>query len=1534
MSSGGNQPPADDDALGWFSAPTREWFSSVFHHPTPVQHAAWEVIERGEHCLVVAPTGSGKTLAAFLHSIDRLGRRHTAEDAAEGRAPRGVSVLYVSPLKALAVDVERNLRAPLRGIGLAAARTGSTAPEITVAVRSGDTPANERRRILTHPPDVLITTPESLFLMLSSRAADALAGVETVILDEVHALAGTKRGAHLMVSVERLQALNPERRIQRVALSATVNPTERVAAFVGGVEPVTVVAPPADKTWNLAIEVPVPDLTDLRLPADADDPDSPTSQSIWPFLEQRLLGLVLEHSSTICFVNSRRVAERVTAHLNERWRELTSDPDSPGDRPVPDTRARDDPAPEPPRRPPADMLAQAGVAAPHSAGDIARAHHGSVSKERRAEIEADLKSGALRCVVATSALELGIDMGSVDLVVQVQAPPSVASGLQRIGRAGHQVGAASSGVILPAHRSDLLESVVVADRMVAGRIETIPQLTNPLDVLAQQLASICLVPGWTASALFDLVRRSDPYRELPWSAFEAVLEMLSGRYPSEEFAELRPRLTWDRLTGLVEARPGTRRLVTTSGGTIPDRGLFGVFLPAGDGGGPRDAGRRVGELDEEMVYESRVGDVFTLGTSSWRIQDITPNQVIVTPAPGQVSRLPFWHGDQPARPVELGLAIGQFVDELAALPAAEARATLRSHRLDDMAADNLAAYLGDQRAATGVLPGAHAIVVERFRDELGDWRVCVHAPLGTAVLAPWALAIESVARERYGLEAHASATNDGIIVRVPDIEAAPPGADLVAVEPDEIEAIVTREVGGSALFAARFRECSSRALLLPRRDPARRAPLWQQRMRAAQLLAVASGYPQFPMVLETMRECLEDVFDLAALRTVLQNVAARRVRLVEVETSEPSPFARSLLFGYVGEFIYDGDQPLAERRVAALSLDPALLAELLGREGGDALFDLDVAAEVERELQGLDESHRASTAESLWDMIRTVGPLTSDECRERSEPGSPTDDWLAELVGARRVAHTSLNGVAVVAVADDHALLRDALGIPVPPGVSTGPQTSAEQALDRLVLRWLLTHAVVTPGDLAGRYGVPAPLAETALARFVGRGIAVRIDDDSAHRHAGVVHRQVLQRVRRRTLARLRAGVEPVEPGRLAGFLAEWQELDDPGDGPDALLVAVETLAGYPVPASMLESMVLPARVRGYHPAMLDQALSAGDVVWTGQSPIGRSDGWVQLWPADAVLPGASDDDLSEAARTLMSHLERGGAWTLADLATATGVDPGSGADALWELAWAGRVTSDTFLPVRALAASGALRTPRRPQQRRRVSLRVPTRTAARPVISGRWTAVAVPAVGDTERAVLAAQLVLGRHGVVLRGSTTVEPLLASWTDAYRTLSALEDTGAVRRGYFVDGGGAAQFALPGAVDRLRAEAATDAPLRLLAACDPANPFGAAVPWPQTGSHRPSRRAGALVVLHDRVPVLWLERGVHTALTFGSPGDRLVAAFALIARCVGEGRLPSITIDRVDQRPALEDAAARDVLTRAGFAMTPQGFRVRPGHTRT
>ena len=1482
-------------SLDRFSPATRAWFEGVFAAPTPVQDAAWKAIGSGQHALVIAPTGSGKTLAAFLHAVDRL---HRPEVRAEPR--RGVRVLYVSPLKALAVDVQRNLRAPLHGIGLAGERLGEPMPDIAVAVRSGDTPADERRRLATHPPDILITTPESLFLMLSSQVGQILAGVDTVIIDEIHAVAGTKRGAHLMLSLERVEALcaTPP---QRIGLSATVRPAERVAAFLGGDRPVTIVNPGGPKTWDLSIDVPVEDLTELRVAADPDDPESRPTQSIWPFLENHLLDLVQSHRSTICFVNSRRVAERLTSHLNELHAErLGIAADAAGS------------------APPAQVMAQSGAAMPAPA-DVARAHHGSVSKERRAEIESALKAGTLPCVVATSSLELGIDMGAVDLVVQVQAPPSVASGLQRVGRAGHQVGAISKGVLLPSHRHDLVESAVVADRMRAGMIEEVRRLRNPLDVLAQQLVSMTLDTPATSAGLYELVRRSDPYRDLPRSAFDAVLSMLSGRYPSEEFAELRPRVTWDRLSDLVQARPGGRRLVTTSGGTIPDRGLFGVFI-AGEGTDGRAGGRRVGELDEEMVYESRVGDTFTLGTTSWRIEDITPNQVLVTPAPGLVSRLPFWRGDSPSRPAELGTALGGFVRRLGDLDAGARDAELATLGLGPEAAVNLGRYLDDQREATGMVPDDTAILVERFRDELGDWRVLVHCSLGRAVLAPWALAVQRRARERYGVEAEATATNDGLILRLPDVDAAPPGADLVVIEADEIEQIVTDEVFGSALFASRFRECASRALLLPKRDPRRRSPLWQQRMRAAQLLSVAAEYPDFPIMLETMRECLEDVFDLPSLVSLLGDIAARRVRVVEIETPEASPFARSMLFGYIGEFVYDGDQPLAERRLAALSLDPALLAELLGRDGAESTLDPEVMAELEADLQFLSEPRRATTAEQLWDVIRLIGPLTPDECAERSADLEATTGWLADLVAQRRVAVTRVAGVEWVAVADDHGLLRDALGIPVPAGIVTGEAMPADDALNRLIDRWCRTHVLVTPGGLAARYGVDAERIQHRVDELTATGTLVDVSGSGGEPVR--IHRDILDRLRRRTIARLRRQVEAVPQRQYATFLRAWHEIDDPGTGADALIAAVEQLAGARIPASMLESVVLPLRVRGYAPHLLDEAVMSGEVVWNGAGAIGLKDGWVQLWPGDAVLAETSEEPLSEAADLLWHRLAGGAAWRAADLA-AEGLTQGEVTDALWELVWAGRVSADSFAPVRSLVTGGVLkkrptaRPTRRPSHR---SIRLPTPPGG---YGGRWSAVPRGLPAGDERRLASTQFLLGRYGVLTKGAVTAEG--GSFAESYQVLSAMEEAGAVRRGYFVEGLGGAQFSLPGAVDRLR-DAATDRQPVVVAACDPANPYGAALPWPETDGHRPSRKAGALVVLHEGLPAVYLERGVHTMVTF--PGADLAAALGALADAVHDGRLATITIERINRSAALENRPLRPILEEAGFAMTPRGFRLR------
>lgn len=1502
--SGMDSSPADNDILAGFDAPTRTWFRDAFEAPTPAQRAAWSSIRAGQHTLLVAPTGSGKTLAAFLSSLDRLAARTPAE-LASARDKGKVQVLYISPMKALASDVQRNLTAPLRGISLAAERLGAAVPDITVGIRSGDSTSAQRRQLVAHPPDVLITTPESLFLLLSSQSHRMFDELHTVIIDEIHALAGTKRGVHLQLSLERLEAMGVAP-FQRIGLSATVKPAATVARFLAGNRAVDILEPTPDKRWKLSVEVPVADMTDLALPTDGDGTPEP-NRSIWPFLERRLLDLIHAHRTTLCFVNSRRVAERLTAHLNELHAE--------GLGAIPDRDAG-----------PAQIMAQSGASAGVDESEwpvIARAHHGSVSKERRAEIETDLKSGRLPCVVATSSLELGIDMGSIDLVVQVSSPPAVSSALQRVGRAGHQVGAVSTGIMLPTHRSDLLEATVVTREMLSGDIEPLHDLRNPLDVLAQHLVSMTIDTAITASEAYDLVRRCEAYSALSRAVFDGVVDMLAGRYPSEDFAELRPRLVHDRVTDALTARPGARRLVTTSGGTIPDRGLFGVFLV----GEPGSAGRRVGELDEEMVHESRVGDVFTLGTSSWRIEDITPHQVLVTPAAGQPGRLPFWKGDQAWRPSGLGRAIGRFVDDLAAEQPAALDAL---QRLDANARTNLLAHLGEQREATGVVPSDTTLVVERFRDELGDWRVVVHCPWGAAVLTPWALAIESRARGVFGGEVRAWAANDGIVISIPDT-AETPGLELLDGDLDQITDIVTDEVYGSAMFAARFRECASRALLLPRLDPGRRTPLWRQRQRSAQLLQVAGRYPEFPIVLETLRECLEDVFDMAGLVDLLSGIAARTIRLVLADTERPSPFARNLMFGYVGEFLYDTDQPLAERRLAALNVDAGLLAELLGRDGSEALLDPAALAQVEADLQRTSEPSRGGSAEQLWDIVRTIGPLTPDECRDRSDADAPLTEWITTLVAQRRLVEVRLGGRVMLCTVDDIALVRDGFGVPSPPGFGEIPGPGPAEAVARLVLRQVRSRCGVSADFLAERWGVGEPTITDALH-------LIDVDHHLVRVERQWWHPEVLARVKRRTLALLRSEVEPVEPAQLSRFLLDWHEIrssptDDQPAGEDGLLAAVDALAGWPIPLSMLESVVLPARVADYQSHLLDQAIRAGQVLWTGHGAIGTSDGWVQLWPADLVLAHVTTQDhpVGEHAAALLARLDSGGAWTLGELVDGPVND--ADVDALRELVWAGLVTSDGMSSLRDLGRSGgsapALRTPQRARSQRR-SLPRMVRMPRLSVISGRWSLVNPVVDEPVRRRVNEAMIALHRHGVLTRGACAAEPFWSSFQPAYQVLASLEDQGAVRRGHIVASLGAAQFALPGAIDRLRATPSDEsAPPVVLAACDPANPYGAALPWPGTEGHRPSRRAGALLVLQDGHPRLFIERGAHTLLSFpGANRDQLSAALAVLAQRIREGDLGQTTISRIDGGEVLGHPTWGPLLEGAGFRMTPQGYRLR------
>lgn len=1796
------------DALSHFSAPVRDWFRTTFSAPTAAQEGAWESIRNGNNTLIIAPTGSGKTLAAFLWALDALHREHEAGTAG------GTRILYISPLKALGADVERNLRAPLAGITrLSGNETGE--PNISVGVRSGDTPARERRQLISNPPDILITTPESLYLMLTSAARNTLAGVTTVIVDEIHNLAATKRGAHLAVSLERLDALL-EKPAQRIGLSATVENPEAVARFLGGVQPVTIMSRPIAKEWDLRLSVPVPDMAALGgandygqglhapseyapsevpgggtahsasagSPQDAAQPISSTvdipasapytledaigvfpgqetaqanparqgdntapkntltipeeslretadserpETSIWPRVQERIVDHIENNRSTIVFVNSRGLAEKLTAALNDIHlrRVLAKQGISPEDY-------------------------AAGICDIAEVPPLARAHHGSVSKEQRTLIEEALKGGTLRCVVATSSLELGIDMGHVDLVIQVAAPPSVASALQRVGRAGHRVGEISRGFFYPKHRGDLLGATVTLAGMRSGTLEPLAIPANPLDVLAQQTVAACALGPISVDSWYEALRRSAPYAELPRALFDSVLEMLAGRYPSDEFAELRPRIIWDRTpteqapTGSIEGRPGAQRLAVTSGGTIPDRGLFPVYLVSGD---EERGPKRVGELDEEMVYESRAGEVITLGASSWRIEEITHDAVRVSPAPGQPARLPFWHGDRMGRPYALGVQTGVFTRALSSLDAtdsAAARQQLEQLGLDTWAVDNLLAYLREQRESTGAVPSDTRMIVERHRDELGDWRVVLHSPLGYGVHAPWALAVRARIEERYGVDASVMASDDGLILRLPAMEDVPPGADLFLFDPDELEAIVTERVGDSALFASRFRENAARALLLPRRDPGKRTPLWQQRQRAAQLLDVARKYPDFPVLLETARECLQDVYDVPALVQVHRSLQSRAVSMLEVETNDPSPFARTLLFEYVAEHLYDGDAPAAERRAAALSLDPALLAELLGSSGLRDLLDPAVLVQTQQRLQRTGERYRACGVEGVADLLRQLGPLSAQELSLRLRADNPgaaapgADDFSGtedsenygeeygahastdqarelaeELVRSRRAfsfmgaadmgaADGSAEPQLYYAVVEDAARLRDGLGIMPAAALPVALLEPVAEPLEDLVSRYARTHIPFTAQQAAEHFSRLTPVGVGVLTPVLQRLQQQRRLSSGeflpevlrASGAVGVewVDAQVLRTIRARSLAALREEIEPVSAQVYGVFLPSWQNVrslsvrvaqtlpeasaygaflpsrraatvvgervaplstaapnpvasnplaehgaengtdnaaQDSASATEDLLTAIDQLAGVRVPASALETLILPARVPGYQPHMLDELMASGRVFFTGAGQLGggsaqKSDGWIRLHLSESSsltlgedypeqLLHAENPELWEALQApgtlehaIYEALAHGGLFVpalrerVAQLMSAaasagqvvTFPDAAEVSAALWRLVWAGAVTNDSFAPVRAMLAGvrSAHPTPAAPARLSRVGRRGAGRIAAArasmgnglaggygadsygssgysapaagrglrslrnsslrgglhavapavaPQDSGRFSRVDTllqEPVEATVTALARADLLLDRYGVLTRGCLQVEDSAGGFSQLYRIYSAAEDRALVRRGYFIEGLGAAQFAAPATVDLLRSTAdslsvpaspqgfgasaytpqRTDTErvygtftVTLLAATDPANPYGAALSWPAipsfahegegTVKHRPARKAGACVVLVDGAPVLYVERGAKTLLAFTTDPVLLEAAAPALARLVSAGGAEKISVEKVN-----------------------------------
>jgi ATP-dependent helicase Lhr and Lhr-like helicase len=1523
---------------GLFHAAVREWFEAVFPAPTKPQLRGWPAIARGESTLILAPTGTGKTLAAFLSCINRLMFSPTPEKDQRCR------VLYISPIKALAVDVERNLRAPLVGIAQAAKRQGAEFHEPLVAVRTGDTPPAERARFLRHPADILITTPESLYLLLTSNARDALRSIETVVVDEIHALVPSKRGTHLALSLERLEHLCGHR-LQRIGLSATQRPLEEVARYLGGVEipgakdslqpadsaatevlpesessgiavvyrAVTVIDASEPKRLDLRVEIPVEDMTrldEIELLPSGPASQGPVRPSIWSAIHPKLLALVRSHRSTLIFVNNRRLAERISGALNDLAGEV-----------------------------------------------LVRAHHGSVAVAQRKEIEDRLKLGTLRGLVATSSLELGIDMGAIDLVVQIESPYSVASGMQRVGRASHHVGAVSSAIIFPKYRADLVSCAAITRAMYDGNVESVQYPRNPLDVLAQQIVAMVALESWDVAEILSVVQSAAPYAGLTRASFESVLDMLSGRYPSDEFAELRPRLTWDRIANKLTTRQGARQVSVINGGTIPDRGLYGVFLAGAT------KGARVGELDEEMVFESRAGDTIILGASTWRIESISHDRVLVSPAPGEPGKMPFWHGDTVGRPAEFGEKIGRMTRELLRFPRSVAFSKLvEEHSLDTNAAENLLRYLEDQVAATQRVPSDEDVLLEICRDELGDRRVCVLTPFGSRVHAPWCMAVTAKLRAERGLEFESMWSDDGFVLRLPDSDASLEIEDFI-LSPAELKELVLRQLGSTSLFAAKFREAASRALLLPKRRPGMRAPLWQQRKRASDLLAVAARYSSFPIILETYRECIRDVFDLPAAARILSKLQRGEIRLTRVESDKPSPFAASLLFSYIANYIYEGDAPLAERRAQALSIDQSQLEELLGDTDLRELLDATALDEVEAKLQALEPDFQARHADGLHDLLLKLGDLSDAEIAARSASPEVAAS-VTELIDARRAVRVRIAGESRAIPVEYAGRYRDAFGTPLPPGLAEVFLESAGEPLAEIIRRFARTHCPFTTADIAARYQLQPPAIEAVLRNLNSQGKLLEGEFRPHGRHREWCDPEVLRQIRRKSLARLRREIEPVEQSTFVRFSTRWQGVTVPRRGLDALLDTIEALQGAALLASELESEILPARIADYHPSNLDALMASGEVTWVGVEQVGDRNGRIALYLTESLpllrlpdapptgQPAPSPSPSAERAEKIAEFLGRQGASFFSEIHAACGAGfPGDTIDALWELAWSGRITNDTFYPLRKLLRPDERKRKREffederpgsPGYLRRLRSRTSTGQA-----HGRWSLLRqrmIATLTPTQWSANVSQQLLQRHGIVMRETAIAENIPGGYNTIYPALKTMEDSGWVRRGMFVAGLGAAQFAMPAAVDMLRSlriDPASPEALHL-AAADPANPYGTLIPWPKIAGqsdeaatrHAMARTSGASVILINGQLAAFLRRRNPSVRVFLPEAEPELTPFARELAA----KLAQLAVRRLNLRQGLligeiNDAPAREhflaaVLQEAGFVNTVLGYQMR------